>query len=323
VNYTPALASLAPNRTFISWITRRSGNDDVFFAVLDSEGNLAHGVTDLSVDETVTDWNNSDAVQLSDGKILAVWEAWGCFPGEWVARVRYVLLDNAYNRIGTPVCLGKAEAATTGDSSVSVTRGSDQTAVLTWMDRDYRSRRNLYYALVDASGAVVTPPTIFQSSKATAPYIISSYTGYGNTTYSWTPPAGVDSGLAATPALSYTPPGGLASPIMVKLAGRGSEGATSVRLVATLDPRLSYIADTSGVTPTVSGQTVTWNLPDLRLFDIRQFEIVLQSTGGALGALLPVQFQLTSAEADLTPGDNSATVRVWLSKPVYLPILMR
>lgn len=323
VHYTPALTPLASNRTFVSWITRRSGNDDVFFTVIESDGNLAHPLTDLSVDETVTDWRNYDAVQLSDGRILAVWEAWGCFPGEWVARIRYVMLDGAYNRIGTPTCLGKAEAAITGDTSVSVAQGGDYLGVLTWMDNNYSYRRNLYYALVDANGAVVTPPTIFQSSQATSPYIFSSYTGYGNTTYSWTPPAGVDSALSATPAIGYAAPGGMATSVEVRLQGRGGVAATSVRLTATLDPRLSYVDDTSGVTPTVSGQTVTWNLPDLRLYDIRQFQVNTRATGGSLGDSLPVQLQLTSAEPDLTPTDNQATVQVRLSRPLYLPLLIR
>lgn len=322
-HYTPALASLASNRTFISWITRRNGDDDIFYTILDSEGGMVKAATNLSVDETVTDWNNSDAVQLSDGKIIAVWEAWGCFPGEWVSRIRYVLLDSAYNRIGAPSCLGRAETAITGDTAVSVTRGGDHLAVLTWMDRDYSSRRNLYYALVDANSVVVTPPTIYQTSKATSPYIFSSFTGYGNTTYSWTPPAGVDSVLSVGQSMAFGQPGSSVAPIAYKLAGRGGVAATSVRLIATLDTRLRYVSDTSGVTPTISGQTVTWNLPNLRLFDIREFQLNLEVAGGALGDLLPVQMQLTSAEPDLTPANNQVSVQVWVTKPVYLPLLMR
>lgn len=321
--YTPALAPLASNRTFLSWATRRNGNDDIFFTVLDSNGGLVKAATDLSVDETVIDWYNFGAVQLSGGKILAVWEAWGCFPDEWVPRIRYVLLDSAYNRIGTPTCLESSAAARTGDRRVSVTRGGDHLAVLTWMDSDSNYQRNLYYALVNANGAVATPSTIFQTSAAASPYIFSSYAGYGNTTYSWTPPAGVDSELSATPAVGYARPWDAATPIQLKLAGRGGLPATAVRLTATLDPRLSYVSDTSGVTPTVSGQTVTWNLPDLRLFDIRQFQLSLQAASGNLGELLPVQLQLTSAETDLTPDNNSVTIQVRLSKPVYLPLLIR
>lgn len=313
----PALASLASNRTFISWITHRDNDDDIFFAVLDSNGGLVKAATNLSVDENVVDWNNFGAVQLSGGRILAVWEAWGCFPGEWVPRIRFVVLDSAYNRIGTPTCLGKAEAAYTGDRFVSVTRDTANRAVLTWMDNS--DWRNLYYSLVNVNGAVSTPPMIFQTSAALSPHIFSSYHGYGNATYDWTPPAGVDSELSATPAVRYAQPGGATPPFQVKLAGRGSSAATSVRLTATLDPRLSYVSDTSGVTPFVSGQMVTWNLPDLRLFDIRQFQLNVQTTGGNLGDLLSIQLQLSSAEPDLTPNNNTATVQVMLVREFYLP----
>ncbi len=68
---------------------------------------------------------------------------------------------------------------------------------------------------------------------------------------------------------------------------------------------------------------MTWNLPDLRLYDIRQFQLFLDITGAGLGDLLPVQMQLTSTEPDLTPADNQVSVQVWVSNPVYLPLLVR
>ncbi|QLQ08675.1 MAG: hypothetical protein HZY76_23650 [Anaerolineae bacterium] len=74
-----------------------------------------------------------------------------------------------------------------------------------------------------------------------------------------------------------------------------------------------------GVTPTVSGGTVTWNLPDLRLFDVRQFRLNVQAVGGDLGDLLPISLALSSAEPDLTPDNNTATVQVMLARTVYLP----
>ena len=206
---------------------------------------------------------------------------------------------------------------------MSLTSDGANRAVLTWMDSDSSYWRNLYYALVNANGVVVTPATIFQTSAAAIPYIFSSFTGYGNTTYSWTPPAGVDSELSATPSTAPALPGGPAVPITIKLKGRGDSPATSVRLTATLDPRLNYVGDTSGVTPTVSGQTITWDLPDLRLYDIRQFQINLETTANVLGDLLPMQLQLTSAEPDLTPVDNQATVQVWVSQPLYLPLVIK
>lgn len=236
--------------------------------------------------------------------------------------IKFAVLDTNLTQVAGPTAVGSS-GALTGNDYVSVTGDADNRAIFTWMDSQWNNRRNLYYALVDTDGAILTPATIFQTSQATSPYIFSSYTGYGNTTYSWTPPAGVDSALSATPAIGYAAPGGMATSVEVRLQGRGGVAATSVRLTATLDPRLNYVDDTSGVTPTVSGQTVTWNLPDLRLYDIRQFQVNTRATGGSLGDSLPVQLQLTSAEPDLTPTDNQATVQVRLSRPLYLPLLIR
>jgi len=236
--------------------------------------------------------------------------------------IKFAVLDDSFNKVAGPTVLSNP-AALLGNSYVSVTSGAANLAVLTWMDGNYYYRRNLYYALVDANGVVLTPAVAFQTSQATAPTIFSSYQGYGNTTYTWTPPVGVDSELSATPAVGYALPGGAASPIQIKLTGRGRLPATSVRLSATLDPRLSYVNDTSGVTPTVSGQTVVWNLPDLRLFDTPQFHLNVQAASGNLGEMLSVQLRMTSAETDLTPGNNNATIQVRLSKPVYLPLLTR
>lgn len=236
--------------------------------------------------------------------------------------IKFAVLDANLNRVAGPTSVGSL-GALTGNDYVSVTSDADNRAIFTWMDSNWNNRRNLYYALVDSNGAVVTPATIFQTSRANLPSIFTSYAGYGNTTFRWTPPAGVDSVLSAAPSVAGAPPDGLATPITVDLQGRGGSPATSVRLTATLDPRLSYVSDTSGVTPSVSGQTVTWSLPNLRLYDIRQFQINLRTTGGSLGNLLPVQLQLTSAEPDLTPGNNQTTVQVRVSQPVYLPLLIK
>ena len=91
--------------------------------------------------------------------------------------------------------------------------------------------------------------------------------------------------------------------------------ATGVTLVATLDANLAYHNDSSGVTPTVSGNMVTWLLPDLRLYEQRDFDLHLQVTGGTPGEVLPGQLELSSNETDLNPDDNTATSHVVVAKP--------
>lgn len=236
--------------------------------------------------------------------------------------IKFAVLDGNFNRVAGPTPLGNA-AALTGNDYVSVTADASNRAIFTWMDYNSGNRRNLYYALVNTSGAVVAPPTIYRTSQASSPRIESSAYGNGNTTFTWTPPAGVDSVLSVGQPAAFGQPDSPVTPIALKLAGRGGSAATSVRLTAVLDPRLHYVSDTSGVTPTISGQTVTWNLPDLRLYDIRRFQLFLETSGAVLGDRLTVQLQLTSAEPDLTPANNQAMVQVHVSQPVYLPVMLR
>lgn len=289
-NYSsPALAQLTGNRALVilSKYSYPPGVRDIQYAVLDGDGGVLRGLTQL----TSGPWEyRPDAIQLANGRTVVAWS------GEIPSRV--------------------GEQGWTGQYFNNETLSG--TPVLTRTDPTISFRWNL-----GSPDPAINADSFFRTSQATAPYIFSSVTGYGNTTHSWTPPAGVDSMLSATPAVAGGAPGGAAAPFTVKLQGRGGSPATSVRLVATLDPRLSYVSDTSGVTPTVSGQTVNWNLPDLRLFDIRQFQLSLAVAGAALGERLPVQLQLTSAEPDLTPANNQADVQVWMSKPVYLPALIK
>jgi len=267
-------------------------------------------------------------VQLSDGKILAVWEAWGCFTGEWTSRIRFALLDTSYHIIGTPKCLGDGPApgATSGDIAASVAAGGAGRGVITWMDRDWNSRRNLYYALVDGNGNVLTPPMIFRTAGPTSwgsPYIETSYKGYGNTSYSWTPPSGVDGVASFSASLFGGPPGGNAA-VGVRYANHGATIATNVVLTATLDSNLTYVSDTSGVAPAVSGNNVVWSLPDLGFLESRDFTLYVGvPSGAAYGTRYPVTLTLTSAGPEANPPDNTASAQVMAARQVFLPLVFR
>ena len=324
--YAPSLASLSSNRAFVSWASRQSGNDDIYYAIVGSNGNLVKTATDLSVDENVIDWSNYDAVQLSDGRILAVWQAWGCFPGEWVPRIRFALLDTSYNRIGMPACLGKAEAAITGDTSVSLAADATGHAILTWTDWAWSVRRNLYYALVDGNGNVLTPPMIFRTAGMSpwgSQYIETSYEGCGNTSYSWTPPSGVDGVAAFSASLFGGPPGGNAA-VALHYANQGATVATNVVVTATLGGGLTYVSDSSGVVPSISGDDVVWGLPDLGFLDSRGFTLYAGVPSGAdYGTRYPITLTLTSSGLEANPSDNTASAEVMAARQVLLPVIMR
>lgn len=321
--YDPALTSIANNRAFLSWINRIDGNDDIHFAVIASDGSIVKPDTDLSMDENVIDWRNYDVVELANGRIIAAWEAWGCFGGEWTGRIRYVLLDSAYNRIGSPACLGQALAATSGDITASVTADAGGRAIFTWTDRDGFYRRNLYYALVANNGTILTPPMIFYSSQATVPWINTNYEGYGNTSYSWTPPSGVD-GVADFNADWFGGSSDNGAVVGISYANHGTKTATNVVLTINLDSDLTYQGDSSGVTPVVIGDTVTWNFPNLAFLEDRSFNLYVGLPGAApIGTSYPITMNLTSDGPEANPADNGSTSEVISTYQLYLPIVSK
>ena len=174
-HYYPNVAALGSNRALFTW-TRGGNYGDIHYAVADSSGNILMPMTNLSGDgASQWDWL-SDAVQLQNGRTIVAWTGGNPY------RIRYAILDAGNNRISGPTTLYNA-ASLTGDAYVSVAASGD-TAVLTWMDYNSSMRRNLYYALIGADGAQVTPPQIFRTSQASSPYIESSFSGYGNTSSS-------------------------------------------------------------------------------------------------------------------------------------------
>jgi hypothetical protein len=65
---------------------------------------------------------------------------------------------------------------------VSVTHDNLGNGVLTWLD--YQHNNYLYYALVDGTGLLRTPPIPFYSTPTFETFVLTSNTGQGNTFYS-------------------------------------------------------------------------------------------------------------------------------------------
>ena len=177
----PALATLDGNRVAITVQRRQESADAIFLYVIGSDGAAAVSTAselDPMAVNAIVDWNNWDVVQLSNKNILAIWEAYGCYPDEWKARLRYVVLDPNFNLVAGPICLPRATTATGGENFASVTADANGNGILTWEDLD--DGANLYYALLGGNGEVVTPPMILQSSQTYTSTIWTSRRGAGN-----------------------------------------------------------------------------------------------------------------------------------------------
>jgi hypothetical protein len=313
--FAPNLTDLTGNRVLLTW--SRSSDGDIYFAVLDSDGNVNKDKTNLVGDGTSFSDQNPDAIQLSDGKIVVGWT--GVTDS---SNIRFAVIDATYNRIVAPTVLGNS-AASTGNDYVSVAADAAGRAILTWVNPEWDNYRNLYYALVNGNGSVLTQPMIFRTSQATTPYLETSNFGYGNTSFSSSITTGVDTAIWSNSSTVRGVLGGKA-PVRIDYANYGQATANGVALTATLGGGLTYQGDTSGISPIVTGDFVIWFLPSLNFLDENHFtvNIVVPSTA-TIGAKYPVSLSLAANETEANPLDNTITIEVMAISQNYLPIIIR
>jgi hypothetical protein len=306
---SPGLSALAGNRVIVLY----SGNS-LLYSILDSSGNLIKSETTLSNYSSYP-----DAVQLSSGNILVAWTNWSNQP-----KIQYALLSgSSFELIHGPFLLSNP-ASITGDNHVSVTRDADGHGILTWAEADWDYSYNLYYALVGGDGSVLTQPVIFRSNHQSMDgFIVTNYGGYGNTSYSWMPPDGVDLSLTVGSDPTGGQSGGSAL-VGVRYANHSAAAVSDVVITATLGISLTYLGDSSGIVPVVAGNQVIWNMPGLSFLEKKQFILSIGVPANAsLGDLFPVQLQASCEGNEVTPSDNEDSINIMVSKQVYLPMLKR
>jgi hypothetical protein len=176
-SYYPNLTSLADGTLFLS----QRVDSQLGYGRIDSSGNIVTGLTTLPVSYP----QYPDAIQLPNGNIVLAWTNW---------EVGYALLNPGLGIVKDVTWLPNISPM--GDYYVSVTRSGNR-AVLTWGDECCGYQPNLYYALLDGEGNVITWPMIFFSDYA-GYNVRLPYNGQGNTPLlgDSTPPIG-PSGLAS------------------------------------------------------------------------------------------------------------------------------
>ena len=228
-----ALARLIGNRVLVAYNNKMA--ESITYGVLDSQGERVRG--ELIAGQG--GWSPA-ALQLTTGRILLAWTAWtGLTP-----QIRFSVLDGStYNLVAGPIILNNPASAT-GDDFASLAPDASGHAVLTWMDYGWSNRQNLYYALIDGVGDVVTSPMIFLTAGVpaiNAPRIETSFNGYGNTSYrqfldvpvthsaaGWIErlfSSGITSGCSANP-LRYCPEDSVTRAQMAIFLERGMNGSS-------------------------------------------------------------------------------------------------
>ncbi len=360
--YTPRIAATGDNRFVLAWQRKHRESDgnveDIYYAIRDTGGNAVKGVTKFTNSTAGgDDWygnlsltassNNRavlaytkssviyyavldssgntvkaptftgnygaglDAVQLSNGRIVLAWAYW------YADRtIQFLVLDGTtYTIVAGPTMLSNIFDHNFNLDVAADTAGH---AILTWVTDSYH---NLIYALVDGDGEVLTPPMIFYTSQSTDSDIYTSWQGYGNTSY-WMPPLGVDGVVSFSHSLFAGPPGGNAG-VSIRYTNHGATTATHAVITATLSTGLTYLGDTSGIIPTVSGNQVVWNLPNMSFeYESREFKLYVQVPSGAsYGTRYPVTLTLTSDGPEINAADNTASAEVMAARQVFLPLI--
>ncbi len=295
---SPALAPLQGDRVLLA----HAVPGGVTYAIFDSAGGLLHQGPVIPVPVAPVAGSGIDAAEMADGTILLA----------WTDGPNYVLIDGAtYDLLAGPVSLNSPAGL------LSATSAPAGHGILTWRGL-YNGATNLYYALIDSAGDVVVEPMVFRSRPSGFGL---GNTGSNNAPYTVEPTApGVDMSVTS-PALAAGPPGGVA-PIPIQLENAGASPAHSVIITATLGSGLNYLRDTSGITPTIIGSTLAWNLPDLAFLGNGTFNLFVQLPDVPVGLQFPVMLEIAAAEPDANPADNQAAVSVMVAHQRFFPVLL-
>ncbi|HUS94950.1 MAG TPA: hypothetical protein VMZ24_07240 [Patescibacteria group bacterium] len=318
-NIAPAITGLSTNRALISWVRRETENDDVWFEVIDNLGNVIHGPANLSQNEKATDWWNFDAIELSNGSIMVVWQAWDCIEGEHAGRIRFAVLGSNYQRIRQPRCMEVDGVATGGDRGVSVTADTYGNGIITWTDQDLSNRRNLYYALVNRRGRIVTEPLAFYHSDALDGPISLNIQGYASTSRAF-----ID-GVAYFSDPLYIVQKGERVRLIINYDNMGTLASGAMTLTVDLDGNLVYVSDTAPVDPIIDGNMISWNFSNMEPFtETNQFDLystlpVTATIGATYPITLSVDLQLVESDSD----NNHDLARVVVGQSLFLPLIAK
>lgn len=308
--FTTELASLQNNRTIL--LSNSETSAGLQFTIFDSAGTVLSGPTNLTDDGMTTYEEAPAAVQLPNGKIFVAWRSNNT--------LRYAILNSNYQRIFGPASLDSSGLRYV--NAPSVTTDAASRAIITWGDKDYYEggvNNNLIYSLVDSSGTVLTQPMVFRSAGPGSS-IDDGGIQADNTTFSWTPAAGVDAWVQADELVFGSPANSI--PVTADFGNLGFTPTSSTVLQATVDPSLVVIGYTDTPVSQV-GNVLTWNFADLDWLDSKDTTLWVSLPDGPKGTRYTIQWSITSAGSEGNPADNIFTTELIIQYPVYLPLIRR
>ena len=361
--YDPDISASADNRFFITWEKMNQSADtyDIFYTIRQSSGAVVVPVTAMTASVSGTFYFPTAQIALSGNRFFVTYAYYHLSGQNYVRELLYRVFDSGGGTLTPPSTLdfyaetavqlsgGDILLATSehGDAmnyqirngttyaiqaqsyfyfhpsgmialdTLAVTKDANNRGILTWSDTNYRY---LYYAYVAGSnGALLSGPVIFHRADE----LRLSYNGSGVTTNSWSPAAGIDLVGAFSSGLYGGAPGGLAM-LTLQYSNIGAGTAESPELTLTLPAGLTYVGDTSGVTPDLVDSTVVWQLPEMAFGSSEDFVVYLAVDGATpVPSFFDVSLELTSEGVDVNPEDNTDTAQVMVGPQIFLPLLLR
>jgi len=132
-DYGPRANRLPDGNVLLTWEGDHAVGYEIYYAVLDSAGNVAHPVTRLT--DVPYGAYDPDAVGLRNGKAIVAWEQDGYYPN-WSRQMAYAVLDDVYYTPTAPITTPTIITNTLSNDNryVSLARDEDDNTVLTWRD---------------------------------------------------------------------------------------------------------------------------------------------------------------------------------------------
>lgn len=360
--YDPDISASADNRFFITWEKMNQSADtyDIFYTIRQSSGAVVVPVTAMTASVSGTFYFPTAQIALSGNRFFVTYAYYHLSGQNYVRELLYRVFDSGGGTLTPPstldfyaetavqlsggnILLANAEyeeqiryqirngtsyglvsefglshpSGKVGYRTLAVTKDANNRGILTWSDTN---SRYLYYAYVAGSnGALLSGPVIFHRADE----LRLSYNGSGATTNSWSPAAGIDLIGSFSSDLFGAAPGGTAM-LQLWSSNVGTDTAEFPELTLTLPAGLTYVGDTSGVTPDLVDSTVVWQLPEMAFGSSEDFVVYLAVDGATpVPSFFDVSLELTSEGVDVNPEDNTDTAQVMVGPQIFLPLLLR
>jgi hypothetical protein len=111
--------------------------------------------------------------------------------------------------------------------------------------------------------------------------------------------------------------------IPIQYGNLGATIANPVTLTATMSNGLTYLGDTSGIPPTLNGNTVMWALPALSFGDNQSFSIIISLPDAPIGTKYSFNLTINSGGMEVYPDDNNLLIEVMVARLLFLPLIRR